>query len=156
MYLVVFAFLLLSFSIYTFFPTDTVTHLVTSYGSTHDALEFCYTMSDMEALFAIAQTLLTTVESQATNMQKSSVLEIFTKREIVESPVDSAEFVGTDVVSGTTTQSLAPVQPSRSAPSSTLRDIGKNIPLLTGKEYSLRCTFSLMQEQPATGMMQTY
>ena len=42
-------------------------------------------------------------ESQATNMQKSSVLEILSKPAVVESPVDSAESVGTDVVSDTTT-----------------------------------------------------
>ena len=71
-------------------------------------------------------------------MQKGhSVLENLTKPAVVE-PADSAESVRTDVPSSTTT----PVQPSRSTPPSTLRDIGKDIPQ-TEKTHSLWTAYIL-------------
>ena len=111
---------------------DIVTHLVTAYGSTHHAL-YCFAMSDMEALSAMVQELLTTVQSQATDMQKvQSVLENLT-RPAIASPSSSAESVGTDVIP----PSIIPVVSNQSAPSSTRRDIARDLPLLTEKKYSI-------------------
>ena len=78
--------------------------------------------------------LMSTVESQATEMQRvSSVLHNLTKLPaVVANPASSSESIGTDAPSSTTHVLIADVQPDR-APSSTLRELGKDIPLLNEK-----------------------
>ena len=83
----------LTFPTCTVFSTDTVTHLVTGYGSTHDALDIVI-MSEVATWTAFVQSLVATVEWQGTEMQKvHSVLDNVNRVPIV----DSAESAGTEV-----------------------------------------------------------
>ena len=103
-----------------------VTHLVTGYGSTHDALD-TVVMSDLATLTALGQSLVATVESQGAELQKVlSALDNISRISIL----DSAQSAGTDVQ----VCSVVPSQESHDRvmpPSSTLRDLGKDIPILT-------------------------
>ena len=91
-------------------------------------------MSDMEALSAMVQELLMTVRSQATDMlQVQSVLENLS-RPVIATPSSSAESVGTEVIPS---PSITPVVSNQTPPSSTLRGIAKDLPVLTEKNYSM-------------------
>ena len=94
-------------------------------------------MVDMDKLAEMVHKLVSTVESQATEMLRvSSVLDNLTKLPaVVATPASSSESVGTDAPSSTTHLTIADVQPDRT-PSSTLRELGKDIPQLNEKNYS--------------------
>ena len=88
-------------------------------------VRYCYTMVDLQASTMLVQQLIATVELQATDMQKvHSVLHNLNRTPIA----DSANSVDTEVYF----TSVPPTHENRNrvAPLSTLRKLGKDIPLL--------------------------